>query len=98
MPDYAEETEAAQADLLVYPNPVADGQVTLSLDGLTGERQEIQLLVIDLQGKVVMSERLMNEGDHLNRVIGLDRSITTGVYLLNLKVDGKTFTKRLSVL
>ncbi|MBL0042949.1 MAG: T9SS type A sorting domain-containing protein [Flavobacteriales bacterium] len=58
----------------------------------------MQLHITDLQGKLVMSERLMNEGDHLNRVIGLDRSITTGVYLLNLNVDGKTFTKRLSVL
>ena len=95
---FTEEFETVHEDLLVYPNPVSDGQITLSLGGLTGERQEMQLLVTDLQGKVVMSERLTNEGDRLNRTIGLDRSLTRGLYLLNLTVNGKTLTKRITVL
>jgi hypothetical protein len=67
----------------LFPNPTADGQVTL----LWNESQEgsKELILRDVQGRIVWNQKVVLEGN----VLELDwKTLDTGIYLL--EVDGQT--------
>ncbi len=67
----------------LFPNPTADGQVTL----LWNESQEgsKELILRDVQGRIVWKQKVVLEGN----VLELDwKILDTGIYLL--EVDGQT--------
>ena len=82
----------------LYPNPVRDGRVRLMIDGLTDEDQTLNVDIYDLFGKRVQADRYRNSGTVFNTVLELDGSLAVGVYVVNITVNGKVTTRRLSVM
>jgi Secretion system C-terminal sorting domain len=83
--------------LEIYPNPTRDGRATLKLNGLVDMDHAISVEVLDLFGKRVSSEQFRVNGDSFNTVLNLD-GVSSGIYLVNVTVDGVLTTKRISLL
>jgi hypothetical protein len=86
------------AGITMYPNPVHDGRVQLRIDGLTGEDQAIRVDIYDVYGKRVQATQYRSSGTVFNTVLELDGSVAAGVYLVNITVNGRVTTHRLSVM
>ncbi len=98
MPGRAAEDATASGEISLYPNPVRDGRVQLRIDGMTESEQTITVDVFDLYGKRVQAESYQNSGSLFNTVLDLDASMARGVYLVNITVNGRTTSHRLSVM
>jgi hypothetical protein len=81
----------------LWPNPSRDGQVSLNIDGIAGDVQHITVDVKDIYGQHVYGQEFANSGDRFNTVLDLPGDIATGVYLVNITVNGEVMTKRLSI-
>jgi minor extracellular serine protease Vpr len=66
---------------LVYPNPWAGGFVTLQLENFASSQLEIRL--IDLQGRTLLNERLNPLSNYLEHPIALE-GIAKGLYFLQI--------------
>jgi hypothetical protein len=89
-------TEENAVGLSVWPNPVRDGQVTLRLGGLNADDQLVNVDVYDAFGKRVMSETYGNDGNAIfNGKLNLDAA--AGVYMIQVTVNDKTYTERITV-
>ena len=78
--------------LTVYPNPIRDrGEVAWRAP----RGEEVDLRVLDLQGKELLSDRLISEGDG---VLSLDASdLSSGVYIVELRSGDQILTQRITV-
>ncbi|MBK7964505.1 MAG: T9SS type A sorting domain-containing protein [Bacteroidetes bacterium] len=65
----------------VYPNPVTNGIITFSIDELQQENIQVQLM--DLSGKIVATSSMWLSNTSPNQ-FNLEKSITSGVYMLEL--------------
>lgn len=86
--------EFSIAEMSVYPNPASE---ILNVEFNASRSQFAAISVIDLNGKVVISEKLgnINAGDH---VISLPlNSIPSGTYILHLSGEESTQTERFIV-
>ena len=82
----------------LWPNPVRDGRVNLRIDGLADAEQNITVDVFDVFGKRVFTQEYGNSGELFNTVLVLNSDIATGLYMVNITVNDRTYTKRVSVL
>jgi hypothetical protein len=83
--------------LEVFPNPVTNGEMTtkFKIDDLLGSNQ-VRLELYDFQGRAIQT---LFEGKNTNEKV-LRQSINTlssGAYLLVLKADGKSISKKLVI-
>ena len=79
------------AELLIYPNPVADKKLTIQT-GNTGVGK-FQLQVIDMTGRNILTQSLMNNGTNTAIVIDLPASIKPGMYSLRLTGNNESLIK-----
>lgn len=75
-------TGAAAADMLVFPNPVTEKQLSLQLTGLA--KGVYTLNVINTQGQQVYTRQISYQGGNSSEVILLPASLKTGVYTMQL--------------
>lgn len=75
--------EFTQNDVQIYPNPV---KTELHVD-MISETEEIQLNLFDITGKLVLTKALQDPVNTINL-----KSISKGIYFLNLKSSTKTGT------
>ena len=92
-----DEMNTASEVLTLWPNPVTDGQAQLRIEGLIEEDQQITVDVYDPLGRVVFAERFANSGDLFNSVLNLSAAQSAGIYLVNISVNDRTYTRRLVV-
>ena len=90
-------TEQAVGNATLWPNPVRDGQVNLSLTGLVDAEQQITVDVQDLFGKRVFAQEFGNTGERFTTILQLPGDIASGVYLVNITVNGQSTMQRLSI-
>ncbi len=90
--------EVELANTLLFPNPVNDGLVNMQLAGLANSEHRISVEMFDVFGNRVKAEQFNTSGETFSTVLELDATMATGIYLVNITVDGVTTTKRLSVL
>ncbi len=90
-------TEQAVGNATLWPNPVRDGQVNLSLTGLVDAEQQITVDVQDLFGKRVFAQEFGNTGERFTTILQLPGDIASGVYLVNITVNGQSTVQRLSI-
>ena len=78
-------------ELIAYPNPVSE-QLNIGFELI--DNSVVQFEILDASGKLVQSEmsRLYTAGQHTEYVNTSD--IATGMYFLNVLVDGKVRTHR----
>jgi hypothetical protein len=84
-------------DASMWPNPVRDGQVNLSIGGLKDADQRIIVEVQDIYGKQVFAQEFGNSGDRFNTILQLPKDIASGVYMVNITVNGAKTVQRLTV-
>jgi subtilisin family serine protease len=67
--------------VLVYPNPLPGGLATLQLENFAGSQLQVRL--IDLQGKILLSEQLTPLSNYFERPIAFE-NLAQGMYFLQL--------------
>lgn len=72
---------------MVYPNP-SQGKFTIRLS--ESLYTSAQMRIIDLQGKIVDEQMLTINGKNLQ----VDTRLPKGMYILQLNMEGKTFTRK----
>lgn len=83
--------------LELWPNPVADGRINLRVDGLTAEAQQVTVDVFDQTGRCVRTQHHANSGTLFNTVIELDADQSSGLYLVIVRVNDRTLSRRVLV-
>lgn len=78
-------------DFLIYPNPTG-GKLTISLP--TSEKVSVDLF--DLRGRKVYQSNFESEGTMFTKDLDLT-SIQSGVYIINVKTEGKEISKRVII-
>ncbi|MBX2983906.1 MAG: T9SS type A sorting domain-containing protein [Flavobacteriales bacterium] len=81
----------------LWPNPVRDGQVNLNMDGLKDADQDISVVIQNIDGKQVFAKEFGNTGEHFNTTLNLPSDIASGVYMVNITVNGERTVQRLSI-
>ena len=84
--------------LQMWPNPVVDGQMHLTLDGLVDADQRIQVTMYDMYGKQVLDHSYGNSGSNFSTMLALPSGMANGIYMVNITVNGKTTLQRVSVM
>jgi hypothetical protein len=79
--------------LALYPNPVADGRVSLVLDAPVST---VDMLVFDASGRAVLTERLAGLGGLEVRTLDVS-NLRAGIYTVRLQGEGVLATTRLVV-
>ena len=82
-------------DLQAYPNP-SSGKVNISFD-LT-EKHQVSLSVCNMLGESVknIANTTLGAGTH-KFVLGNDAQLNSGIYFMNLSIDGKLFTRKIII-
>ncbi|QQR86847.1 MAG: T9SS type A sorting domain-containing protein [Flavobacteriales bacterium] len=87
-----------ETGMALYPNPVRDGNVTLTLDGLTGEENVVTVDVFDVFGKRVFTQTIGTEGaTAINTVLELGGQLASGMYMVDVTAGEQKFVQRLSI-
>ncbi|MBK9422381.1 MAG: T9SS type A sorting domain-containing protein [Flavobacteriales bacterium] len=84
------------SDVHVWPNPVSDGSVQISLDGLSDQLDRVQLDVYDAVGRQSLSTSMPVTNGSLNTPLALE-NLTNGLYLVRITAGDQIFTSRLMV-
>jgi len=84
--------------LQLWPNPVEHGVVNIRLSGISATRERIRVDVYDAFGKRVIADQFANSDDLGNAVLKLDEGTASGLYYVNVTVNDRVYTQRLSVL
>ncbi|MBZ0204775.1 MAG: T9SS type A sorting domain-containing protein [Flavobacteriales bacterium] len=91
-------TQANFGNATLWPNPVRDGQVHLNIEGIRDADQQITVDVQDIHGKQVFTKAFRNSGDRFNTILNLPGDIASGVYMVNITVNGERTVERLSIM
>jgi hypothetical protein len=94
---FASMEQTSFGDASMWPNPVRDGQVNLSIGGLKDADQRIIVEVQDIYGKQVFAQEFGNSGDRFSTILQLPKDIASGVYMVNITVNGAKTVQRLTV-
>ena len=79
----------------MYPNPNSGDALYLVIENLSEEATTAQVEIFDGMGKKVLSQQVAMGGGTLNTALSLGGDFGTGMYLVNVRVDGELFTERL---
>ncbi len=90
--------QIAFGEATLWPNPVSDGQVNLIIGGIQDADQHISVDVQDLYGKQVFAQEFGNSGERFNTILQLPGDVASGVYLVNITVNGQRTVQRLSII
>jgi hypothetical protein len=91
-------TQANFGDATLWPNPVRDGRVHLNIEGIRDADQQITVDIQDIYGKQVFAKEFGNSGERFNTILNLPGDIASGVYMVNITVNGENTVQRLSIM
>jgi hypothetical protein len=90
--------ELAENSATLFPNPNAGDEVRMELDGLSDGNHEVMIQIYDSYGKLIQTEGFGHTGTNLSRVVRFNSELATGMYLVQIAVDGERYaTERLIV-
>lgn len=82
----------------LYPNPNRDGLVTVKMEGVdVMDEALVDIDVYDMMGQRVFTERAVAAEGTLNHRMDLGGSISAGLYMVNVTIEGKLYTQRLVI-
>jgi hypothetical protein len=101
----ASEATASEGDnrlysqISVYPNPAKSGDSELTISGYEGLGSMVNthVEIINMTGEVVLAEEISCGGDCSSYLMTINKQLAPGVYVVKLKMNGATFSKRLLV-
>ncbi len=91
-------SQTAFGEAALWPNPVRESQVNLSIDGIQDADQNITVDIQDIYGKKVFAKEFGNSGERFTTILDLPSDIASGVYMVNITVNGQTTVQRLSII
>lgn len=83
-------TESDFNNMIVYPNPASD-YITISVDNKLGD--DINISIIDVQGRIVANEKLNSEKHTINT-----SQLLSGTYMLRLSSAESSYLKKIVIL
>jgi hypothetical protein len=89
--------DAPDDDLQLWPNPNSGGPMHIVIQGFDDPYTNVTLSLTDQFGRLVHTEEIRVEGDMLNTTIDLRNNFASGVYVMTLKANSSTWTKRVVV-
>lgn len=75
----------------VYPNP-SNGTINISLSSI----DDVQVSLYDIRGRLISSESHTNNSGTFNKELNFG-TVSSGIYMLNVKSGNKTATKKLII-
>ena len=90
--------QASFGEATLWPNPVRDGQVNLGISGIQDAEQNITVDIQDIYGKQVFAKEFGNSGERFTTILDLPSDIASGIYMVNITVNGETSVQRLSII
>ena len=88
--------EIDNLELSVYPNPLTSQQ-SINVAYTSGETP-VELILKDLQGKVIHSERVNELNTKVNHILKLDTLLSSSCYFLEVKSGNFSTTKKIVIL
>jgi photosystem II stability/assembly factor-like uncharacterized protein len=86
-----------ELDVLVYPNPTAKEKITVAVEGYDGTKHKVIIDIHDKEGKNVYSHKTACDITCSRTVINLDERFQSGTYIVNVKLDKKSFSQRVII-
>ncbi|MBS1939827.1 MAG: hypothetical protein JST38_03005, partial [Bacteroidetes bacterium] len=83
---FASMEQSSFGETTMWPNPVRDGLVNLSIGGLQDVDQNIAVDIQDIYGKQVFAKEFGNSGERFSTILQLPKDIASGVYMVNITV------------
>lgn len=89
----------AYEQINIYPNPVQSGAAALTLSGYEGLRETVEtnVEIISMTGEVIFRDHILCGGDCSQYLMNIDKQLTPGIYLVNLKANETQVSRRLLV-
>jgi len=85
-------------EVALYPNPSIGDFVNLNLNNIDVTAEKVSVDIYDLFGKLVQSEQIATTGSsNLNVVLNLNKSMASGLYMVNITVGEVVQTERLVI-
>lgn len=83
----------------IYPNPAESNLPELTIAGYDGlpEVVETEILIMNMAGRRIFEDRISCGGSCTQYLIQLQERLPAGLYLVNMKTNGFTVSKRLMV-
>jgi hypothetical protein len=81
------------ADFMMYPNPVSNGTLTISMNTMAGNT--ITINIVDMAGKKVMKSEAIFENTG-NSTLNVD-GLTQGIYILNMETLSGKLSRKLII-
>jgi len=75
----------------LFPNPNTGGFVNIELNGMGEGNHDVMIMVFSVSGKLVNQQAFGHTGKQLNRLISFNNALSTGLYFVNVSVDGQPF-------
>ncbi|TVR41351.1 MAG: T9SS C-terminal target domain-containing protein [Cryomorphaceae bacterium] len=98
VPDVASLKSAIQENTVIYPNPSSGNEVRLELSGLDEGNHHVAIHVYDVHGKLLLNDGFGHTGSVVSRLIRFNQSLSKGMYMVHVVVDGERFvTEKLVV-
>ena len=94
-PNGEEQIYLGEPELMVYPNPIVDG--IIRFEAGVGEEGPIEVRVMDLQGRVVLSETLAGRGGEQAPYSVNANGLAAGNYLINIRQSGFEANKQITI-
>jgi hypothetical protein len=83
--------DAANQRLTIFPNPIKGNQVNLQVSYLS--RGEYSLVLYNTAGIQVFNKNIQHEGGALNSTVHLTKSLSPGIYYLNVSNKEETISE-----
>ncbi len=81
--------------MTVYPNPVYNGEITIK--GNSRSHNDLNIEIMDLLGKVRISHQISLQDYQNGFKIGLDKDLSTGMYVIVLEQEGEVLQQKLLI-
>ena len=79
-----------ELEFVLYPNPATD-YINIKCSSIKNEL--IVLEIFDITGRIISSKQIFLNND-LNITFNFNEEVPTGIYLLNISTENKSYTKR----
>jgi hypothetical protein len=75
----------------MFPNPNTGGFVNITLNGLEAANNDVVVRFFNIAGKLVAQNAFAQVGNEFSRVIQFNETLATGLYVVDVTVNGKQF-------
>jgi 2',3'-cyclic-nucleotide 2'-phosphodiesterase (5'-nucleotidase family) len=90
-------SEAAGAELRMFPNPNRGAELNLSISAVEEGVNTVSVDIYDLTGKRISTRAIAVSGGTVNTVLELNGELATGLYLVNITAGDTVYTERLVI-